>query len=117
MSNSSVVATVATICSISSTLPSLPKPYIERLHIINALDTMLEEEIQAVLLGGEEGIGKTTVATEFVLAHPDQAFSLFAVGPSALTRSPEFLIADLCDQISFAIAGKRPPTHPESRAF
>jgi thymidylate kinase len=49
------------------------------------MDTMLEGQIQAVVLEGEEGIGKTTLAAQFVESHPNRAFCLFAVGPRSLT--------------------------------
>ncbi len=109
--------TVATLSSISASFPQLPTPLVDRPHIIGAIDTMLEGQIQAVVLEGEEGIGKTILGAQFVEWHPNRAFCLFAAGPSALARSPEFLFSDLCDQVAFLLTGKRFSPGEKSRVF
>lgn len=117
MTQTSATPTVVSLPSESSTFPQLPTGLIDRPQLINALDTMLEGDIQVVLLEGEEGIGKSTLGAQFALAHPDEAFTVFAAGPSALARSTEFLLADLCDQIGIAVRGKRPPVQQDLRAL
>ncbi len=117
MSEAPLTASVASLSSVSASFPTLPQPLIDRQHILSALDTMLEDDIQAVVLEGEEGIGKTTLAAHFVQSHPNRAFSLFATGPSALARSPEFLQSDLCDQVAFLLTSTRLPARQDSRAF
>ncbi|MCW5978768.1 MAG: hypothetical protein KIT09_11855 [Bryobacteraceae bacterium] len=110
-------ATVVTLSGISTSFPQLPTPLIDRPHIISALDKMFEGQIQVVVLEGEEGIGKTTIAAQFVQSHPGRAFCLFAVGPSALSRSPEFLLSDLCDQVALLLTGKRLSPGEDSAVF
>ena len=92
---------VTTLCDIAHNFPRKPEPYIHRPHIVTSIDLMLNGSVQAVILEGGEGAGKTTLASEFSRSHSDRAFSLFAFGSSSLARSPEFLAADLADQLSW----------------
>lgn len=117
MSSKPTPVVMTSIGGISATFPQLLHPLIDRPHIITALDTMFEGQVQAVVLEGEEGIGKTTIAAQFVESHPDRALCVFAIGPSALARSAEFLVADLCDQVSFLLTGKRAVSGEESATF
>jgi hypothetical protein len=68
---------------------------------------MLDGPTQLVVIEGGEGSGKTTLAAQFALQKDTRTFSLFVSGISALSRSPEYLLYVLCDQIHWYFHGVR----------
>jgi hypothetical protein len=98
---------IATLPAISGSFPQLPEPLIPRPQYIEAFDTALDGPVSIVVVEGEEGAGKTVLAAQYALSKPDRTFSLFVSGLSAFSRSPEFLLSDLCDQIHWLFHGVR----------
>lgn len=97
--------------------PEFPVPLIGRPHYLATIDTMLDGPTQIVVLEGEEGIGKTLLAAQFAEAKGDRAFSLFVSNVSSFSRSPEYLLAVLCDQIHWALHGVRMPADLNPEVF
>ncbi len=110
-------AEIVQLPAISSSFPGLPDPHIPRPHFIATLETMLEGSVQMVVIEGEEGIGKTVLAADFALHKPDRTFSFFVSGLSAFSRSPEYLLSDLCDQAHWLLHGTRLPDSMDPHAF
>jgi hypothetical protein len=107
---------IAKLSDLSNGFPALPCPLIPRTHYIDNLVSMLAGSAQIVVIEGIEGIGKTTLAAQFVHRFPETAISLFISDASAFSRSPEYLLTVLCDQIHFFFKSTRMPTelNPET---
>lgn len=108
---------IATLPSISGSFPQLPEPLIPRPQYIEAFDTALDGPVSMVIIEGEEGAGKTVLAAQYSLSKPERTFSLFVSGLSAFSRSPEFLLWDLCDQIHWLFHGRRMPEADNAELF
>jgi hypothetical protein len=100
-------SSIATVLSASSSFPQIPEPLIPRPLYIEAFEKELSGPASMVVIEGEDGAGKTTLAAQFVLTRPDRTFSLFVSGLSAFSRSPELLLWELCDQIHWFFNGTR----------
>jgi hypothetical protein len=97
--------------------PRIPDPIIERPHFLTNFDEMLEGSSEIVTIEGEEGCGKTTLAAQFAIKHPDRAFSLFVSAASSYARSPEYLLNVLCDQVRWYFKGVRLPSNENPERY
>jgi hypothetical protein len=102
-------ATIVGLPDISTGFPTLPDRLIDRPHFLSTIEAMFDGPTQIVIVEGEEGVGKTILAAQFALKYPERAFSLFVSNVSAFSRSPEFILANLCDQIHWHFHGTRMP--------
>jgi hypothetical protein len=109
--------TIATIISASSTFPQVSEPLVPRPQYIEAFDSELDGAASLIVVEGDEGSGKSTLAAQYALSRPDRTFSLFVSGLSAFSRSPEFLLWDLCDQIHCFFHGTRMPESENPELF
>ena len=107
LTNNMATTSIATIITVSSSFPQLPGALIPRPQYIDAFETELSGPASMVVIEGDEGAGKTTLAAQFALTRPDRTFSLFVSGLSAFSRSPELLLWELCDQIHWFLHGTR----------
>ena len=55
-------AVVAGLPDICTGFPALPDPLISRPHFLNTIETMFDSATQLVVIEGQEGLGKTTLA-------------------------------------------------------
>lgn len=104
---SMTTAVPASIPSVCLGFPELPDPVISRPHYISYIDSMLDGPTQIVIIEGGEGCGKTILAAQYALHKSNRAFSLFVSGISSLSRSPEYLLHVLCDQLHWYFYGVR----------
>jgi hypothetical protein len=108
-----VPASLPTVCA---GFPPTPEPLISRPHFISLIKSMLDGPTDLVVIDGAEGFGKTTLAAQFALDQPDRTFSLFVSDVSSLSRSAEYLLMVLCDQLHWFFHGVRMPdgVNPET---
>jgi hypothetical protein len=81
------------------------------------IKSMLDGPTDIVVVEGGEGFGKTTLVAEFARSEPNRTFSLFVTDLSTLARSPEYLLAVLCDQIHWFFHGVRLPESVNAETF
>jgi hypothetical protein len=111
------LATVAALPNLATGFPQFPDRLIDRPHFLNTLDTMFDGPTQIVVIEGQEGIGKTTLAAQFALGHADHAISVFVSGVSAFSRSPEYIVSTLCDQMHWHFHGTRMPVESNAESY
>ncbi len=54
---------------VCQSFPALPKPMIPRDNILDTLERVFQSDIDLLLIGGEEGIGRTTLLAQFAQRH------------------------------------------------
>lgn len=96
------IAELVSLASVCQSLPKEPEPQIWRDSFLEMIDSRFEAGTTVFSLEGEEGVGKTTLLSQFVRKHPDHAFALFA-GPSRWACDPLILRLDLANQIHFVL--------------
>ena len=94
------------LVTISNNFPEIKEQEISRDNIINTIETIYQKDYKIILLEGNEGIGKTTLCAQFARKYPNNAFSLFIQPTSQYLYDPDFLIFDLCNQVSWIVEKK-----------
>ncbi len=84
---------------VAESFPPVPQPEIARDNILDTIDGLFADGTSVVLVEGIEGIGKTTLLSQFVRRYPVQALSLFIRPASRWAYDPESLQFDLCNQL------------------
>lgn len=103
-----VEAQLMDLTVISQNLPSPGPPQIERDNILDSVELMLGGDMRLVVVEGRDGIGKTTLMSQFVRRHPKNAVSLFVSYSSRWAYDPKVLNLDLLRQIHWAIYDELP---------
>ncbi|MDC7767147.1 hypothetical protein POL82_27070 (plasmid) [Priestia aryabhattai] len=81
--------------------PEVSNNNLNRENILDTIDLIFEDETDVILLEGQEGMGKTTVLTQFSLRHSNNAISLFIKPSSRYGYDPQLLKFDLCNQLQW----------------
>src|SRR2546425_162076 len=93
---------------------SFPETYgiqIKRENILHSLETTLDSETYILTVEGCEGMGKTTLLAQFAAKNSNNCASVFVKPTSRFTYDPNFLLADICNQIHWILrAEEYPPT-------
>jgi hypothetical protein len=93
---------------------SFPETYgiqIKRENILHSLETTLGSETYILTIEGCEGMGKTTLLAQFASKNCNNCASVFVKPNSRITHDPNFLLADICNQIHWILRGEEyPPT-------
>ncbi len=84
--------------------PDLPAHEIHRENLLGAIETIFAGNNEIVIIEGAEGMGKTTLLTQFVRNYPQHALSLFIRDTSRWTSAPELLLRDLSNQLQWVLA-------------
>jgi len=88
---------------VSSTFPRSPENEIAREHFLDAIDKLYENNIDLVIIEGQEGIGKTTLQVQFAKRYPHSSLSIFIKPASRLAYSPEYIRKELIEQINWIL--------------
>jgi hypothetical protein len=67
------------------------------------LKTLLQEDVYAVAIEGKEGIGKTTVLSQFVRKTPAAAISIFVSAANRLSYDADLIRMDIAVQVYWAL--------------
>ena len=71
------IAEILDVTKICATFPQYTGIQIPRDNIHHTLDTILDGEIHLLTVEGPDGIGKTTLLSQFARLHLDKCFSMF----------------------------------------
>ncbi len=96
---------VMDLTKISSTFPKLPDPNIKRENILDTVLAIFEGGCGAVLVEGDDGVGKTTLLAQFALRCPNQAISLFIRPDNRHTYKQNFVLYEICNQLKWITSG------------
>lgn len=111
-------AEVLDLTTICSSFPRYVHDPIIREHILNTIDTIFDGETELLILEGEDGIGKTTLLTQFAQRHPNTTFMIFLKPTSRWAYDPNILLRDLCNQIHWLLTQKElTPDHEVDKTF
>ena len=94
---------VMDLTKVALTIPPCPEIHISRDNLLFTLDEMLLHDADVLFVDGPEGIGKSTLLSDFARRHPETALSLFVSGSSRFGYNPSGIFSDLHDQISWIL--------------
>ncbi len=83
-------------------LPS-PAGEVLRENIVNTLTNLASQSVHAAAIEGVEGIGKTTILSQFVRRHNTVAISIFVTAANRLSYDPELIRADINVQVHWIL--------------
>ena len=112
MSSNAAEAEVLSIISVCSTFPEALEVEVPRENMISTLVGQLKRNTEIIVVEGEEGIGKTTLMSQFARAHRDQTLSAFVSDTSRYAWDPMMVAQNLHEQIQFALGNmkfRKPP--------
>ena len=75
-------------------------------NIVNTLTNLVAESVHAAAIEGVEGIGKTTILSQFVRRHRTTAISSFVTAPNRLSYDPELIRGDISVQVHWILTGE-----------
>jgi hypothetical protein len=99
------LGTIIDLTSLSTNFPVIPHREVLRHNITNKLFTLLQDNIYAVAVEGSEGIGKTTILSEFSRRHAHNTISLWFSAANRLSYDPDLVKSDLTNQVFWAATG------------
>jgi hypothetical protein len=97
---------VVDLASLSPNFPAIPNPEVSRENVVNTIANLVHENIYAAAIEGLEGIGKTTILSQFVRKHSQNTISLFVSAANRLSYDPDLMRRDITFQTFFAATGK-----------
>jgi len=99
------IATIVDLPSLSGNFPPIPHREVLRDNIVNTLKNLVNEGVYAAAIEGPEGIGKTTLLSQFVRKAPANALSVFISAANRLSYDPDLIRTDVTVQVYWAITG------------
>jgi hypothetical protein len=97
---------VIDLTSLSTNFPMTPYREVLRHSITNTLFTLLQDNIYAVAIEGPEGIGKTTILSEFSRRNRNNTISLWFSAANRLSYDPDLVKSDLTSQVYWSATGE-----------
>jgi hypothetical protein len=91
---------------LSANFPSLPDAEFPRDNIVSTLKNLLAENTYAVSVEGPEGIGKTTLLSQFVRKTPSAAISLYISPANRLSHDIDLMRLDLTTQVYWILTSE-----------
>jgi hypothetical protein len=98
--------TIVDLVSLSMNFPSAPQSEVLRENIVNTLVNLVQDNVYAAAIEGPEGIGKTTILSQFARKHPNNTISLFVTAANRLTYDPDLVRSDIACQVFWAATGE-----------
>ena len=97
--NAVAQTTVVDLPSLSLNFPTVPSPELFLDNVVCTLEKLLSEDARGVAVEGDEGMGKTTVLSQFARRHPNQAISVFVSAANKLSFDPDLIRQDILTQV------------------
>jgi hypothetical protein len=94
---------VVDVNTIASTIPRAPDNEVIRENVCYTVADMLKTDTEVLILDGPDGIGKTTLLSQFVRANNNKSFCLFVRSSSRYAYDSTMLAKDLCEQIGWVL--------------
>jgi hypothetical protein len=107
--NHQIDAEIVDVTDICKSFPQMSGTQIPRDNYLQLLSAMLGGDLQVVIIEGSEGIGKTTLLSQFAKRNGHKCFSVFIRPTSRFAYDPTILFLDVCDQINWLLHGKELP--------
>ena len=104
---------IVRIFDISLTAPILPKPLVQRPHLIQTLAHTFVPNTEVVCVEAPSGWGKTTLLLEFADSVDPPCFGMFLKSPSKLAYDPALVRYDLAEQVNWYLTGSGLPDDSE----
>ena len=101
-----VQGVIVDLSTLSANFPSEPTPELFRDNVVSTLKSLLSDSVYAVALEGTEGIGKTTVLSQFVRQTRHTAISSFVSAANRLSFDPDLIRVDVAAQVYWAVTGE-----------
>jgi len=104
---------VLSLISICSSFPEPLEMEVPRENMVSTLVGQLKRNTEIIVVEGEEGIGKTTLMSQFARTYPNQTLSAFVSDTSRYAWDPMMVAQNLHEQIQFALGNmnfRKPPT-------
>lgn len=92
--------------SFSYGFPSPPQREIPREHILETMELVLDTKVEALLIEGEEGTGKSILLSQFVRRNRQNTISLFLRPASRAAIDPAYIASVLGEQIYWLLHGE-----------
>jgi hypothetical protein len=105
-SGSALSGVVVDLPSLSANFPSAPHPELLLDNVISTLKSRLHDDVYAVAVEGPEGIGKTTILSQFVRKNPHFTISLFVSAANRLSYDPDLIRRDIAVQVFWIITNE-----------
>lgn len=98
-----VRATIVDLPSLSVNFPAVPSPELSRDNVLSTLEARFDGGARGIAVEGIEGMGKTTVLSQFARRHPNNAISLFITASNKLSFDPDLILQDLLIQVNWIL--------------
>jgi len=99
-------ATLIDLPALSVNFPPRPAPEYVRGNVINTLQGLVMEGVYAASVEGPDGMGKTTVLSQFARRFPSTAISLFISPSNRLSFDIDLVRKDIATQAHWIICGE-----------
>lgn len=96
-------ATPVDLPLLSANFPLPPDPEVMRSNVINTLRSLVQGSIYAIAIEGRDGIGKTTVLSQFARRFPETAVSIFISAANRLSSDIDLIRYDIATQIHWIL--------------
>ena len=103
---SDVIPVVVDLPSLSVNFPPAFQAEVPRTNIVSTLTNLVVESVYAAIIEGPEGIGETTVLSQFARRHSSNAISIFITSASRLSFDPELIKTDISVQVHWILTGE-----------
>jgi len=99
-------ATVVDLPSLNPNFPPTPPNEVPRDNLVNTLSKLVNEGVYAVAIEGADGMGTTTLLSQFVRKHAATCISLFVTAANKFSIDPDLMRTDLATQVYWALTGE-----------
>jgi len=99
-------ASVVDLPSLNPNFPPAPPNEVPRDNLVNTLRNLVNEGVYAVAIEGADGMGKTTLLSQFVRKHAKTSISLFVTAANKFSIDPDLIRTDLAIQVYWALTGE-----------
>lgn len=97
---------VTDLPSLNPNFPPTPPNDVPRDNLVNTLRNLVNEGVYAVAIEGADGMGKTTLLSQFARRHPITCVSLFVTAANRFSIDPDLMRTDLATQVYWALTGE-----------
>lgn len=105
--NAKNIMNIVAMPQICRNFPLSPLSKLDRESQLDAIDKAFSGSVQIVFMGGEEGIGKTTILAQFMERHPESTIGIFITPFSRASYSKEYINIAVTEQLFWMFEGKR----------
>jgi len=101
-----LLPTVVDLPALSANFPLALQREVFRDNVVNTLKSFVNQGVYAAAVEGPEGVGKTTLLSQFVRRNPLTALSIFVSAANRLSYDADLVRNDVTIQVYFAITGE-----------